>query len=115
MDFQFRIQRALERARSELLSSRNSDGYWTGELSSSALATATAVCALVVAEKNKGAFSGAGRLISAGLQWLASNANADGGWGDTVISKSNVSTTTLCWAALGAAPGAHSRYPSTIA
>jgi squalene-hopene/tetraprenyl-beta-curcumene cyclase len=35
------------------------------------------------------------------LQWVADHQNDDGGWGDTVKSKSNVSTTALCWAALG--------------
>ena len=38
-----------------------------------------------------------------GLRWLVANQNADGGWGDTVLSKSNISTTALCWAAFGAA------------
>ena len=34
--------------------------------------------------------------------------NADGGWGDTVLSLSNISTTSLAWAALAiAAPGLH--------
>ncbi|MFQ5495012.1 MAG: prenyltransferase/squalene oxidase repeat-containing protein [Phycisphaerae bacterium] len=36
-----------------------------------------------------------------GLDWIAANQNDDGGWGDTVDSPSNISTTTLCWAALG--------------
>src|SRR5439155_2300795 len=31
-------------------------------------------------------------------------ANADGGWGDTVLSRSNISTTMLVWAALLAEP-----------
>src|SRR5207244_3738041 len=38
-----------------------------------------------------------------GLRWLAEHRNSDGGWGDTVRSKSNISTTALCWAAFGAA------------
>ena len=33
-------------------------------------------------------------------QWLAEHQNADGGWGDTVKSFSNISTTMLCRAAL---------------
>ena len=40
--------------------------------------------------------------IDLGLSWLAANQNADGGWGDTTKSLSNISTTTLCWAAFGA-------------
>ena len=34
-----------------------------------------------------------------GLNWLAAHQNADGGWGDTVKSFSNISTTMLCRAA----------------
>lgn len=34
--------------------------------------------------------------------WIAANANADGGWGDTTDSPSNPSTTLLAWAALSA-------------
>src|SRR6185503_14509749 len=43
-----RLQRALERATAALLEARNPEGHWTGELSSSALSTATAVTALAV-------------------------------------------------------------------
>src|SRR6266566_3943731 len=39
-------------------------------------------------------------LIDNGLRWLAEHQNADGGWGDTVKSISNISTTMLCRAAL---------------
>ena len=38
------------------------------------------------------------------MAWLATHANADGGWGDTVCSLSNLSTTTLAWAAFGVCP-----------
>jgi len=41
-----------------------------------------------------------GPLIEGGAGWLAAHQNADGGWGDTVLSASNLSTTLLCWAAL---------------
>ena len=37
------------------------------------------------------------------MQWLVATQLADGSWGDTVASKGNLSTTLLCWAALGAA------------
>ena len=43
-------------------------------------------------------------LIERGLAWLATHANPDGGWGDTVGCKSNLSTTMLAWAALGTGP-----------
>ena len=73
-------------------------GFWTGELSSSALSTATAVTALATLDRVAHA-----ALIVRGLRWLAENQNVDGGWGDTTRSKSNISTTALCWAAFGAA------------
>src|SRR5207244_7191576 len=38
-------------------------------------------------------------LITNGLSWLAAHLNADGGWGDTVNSVSNISTTMLARAA----------------
>jgi squalene-hopene/tetraprenyl-beta-curcumene cyclase len=38
--------------------------------------------------------------IDAGMKWLAGHQNADGGWGDTVKSFSNISTAMLCRAAL---------------
>ncbi len=87
-----------------LLNERNERGVWEGELSTSALSTATAICALhqVDAKAHEA-------LILAGLDWLALNANEDGGWGDTVRSHSNLSTTALCWAAfaLDAKPTFH--------
>jgi squalene-hopene/tetraprenyl-beta-curcumene cyclase len=75
-----------------LLSERSPAGHWVGELSSSALSTATAVMALHLA-------GGRERLVAGGLDWLERTRNPDGGWGDTVRSISNISTTALCWAA----------------
>jgi squalene-hopene/tetraprenyl-beta-curcumene cyclase len=74
---------------------QNEGGYWEGELSSSALSTATAVVALHGVDAVRHA-----ALIEAGAGWLVANQNTDGGWGDTTISKSNLSTTLLCWSAL---------------
>jgi squalene-hopene/tetraprenyl-beta-curcumene cyclase len=44
-----------------------------------------------------------GRLddcIRGGARWLIGTQNADGGWGDTTRSRSNISTTAIVWAAL---------------
>lgn len=90
-----RLQTALENTRAHLLSLRNAAGHWEGELSSSALSTATAIVALHGVDSVKHA-----PWIEAGARWLVAHQNADGGWGDTTISKSNLSTTLLCWSAL---------------
>lgn len=104
MNLNSRVRAGLTLARSKLLEARNAQGYWAGELSSSALSTATAVCALAIAQRTQTPGSDrVNELISRGLEWLAANANHDGGWGDTTLSFSNISTTTLCWAAFGAA------------
>lgn len=95
---------ALQQARQVLLDRRVKAGHWEGELSSSALSTAITVCALR-------AWASASRcptgerleleaLCQKGLQWLAAHQNDDGGWGDTLLSHSNISTTALCWGAL---------------
>ena len=98
MNDRARLAAALQRATSALLAEMNAAGHWTGELSSSALSTATAVVALAKMDA-----PGNASLIRGGLRWLAEHVNADGGWGDTTRSKSNISTTALCWAAFGAA------------
>lgn len=93
-----RLDAALATATQTLLAELNPQGHWTGELSSSALSTATAVVALGAVDREQHR-----DLITGGLQWLARHQNADGGWGDTVKSRSNISTTALCWAALSGA------------
>ncbi len=98
------LERTLARARKMLLGSRNSSGHWVGELSSSALSTATAVCALTIVSRGgdgQAVSADIGNLVDGGRRWLIQHQNRDGGWGDTVDSPTNVSTTTLCWAALG--------------
>ncbi len=72
----------------------NDEGYWQGRLSSSALSTAVAVIALSMADD-----SSYNDLVADGINWLLANQNADGGWGDTIKSKSNISTTVLVWCA----------------
>jgi squalene-hopene/tetraprenyl-beta-curcumene cyclase len=89
-----RLRAAYLTARDALLAERVPEGHWVGELSTSALSTATAVMALHLVNP----FEHRER-IDAGLKWLADHQNADGGWGDTVKSISNISTTMLCRAA----------------
>jgi squalene-hopene/tetraprenyl-beta-curcumene cyclase len=79
-------------------------GRWTGELAASALSTAIAVVALYragpVADRAD---------IAAGVRWLVAHQNPDGSWGDTVLSRGNLSTTVVVWAALGYAGGGGAR------
>ncbi|MEM9701476.1 MAG: prenyltransferase/squalene oxidase repeat-containing protein, partial [Planctomycetota bacterium] len=118
-----RLERATETAIAHLLSERNEQGWWTGELSTSALSTAVASMALLqyllahepeaqARRSGHESTSMAGEeatsntslalraQIDAGCRWLLAHRNADGGWGDTVESKTNVSTTALCLATL---------------
>lgn len=77
------------------------NGTWEGELSASALSTATAVTALEhVRRKLPERSKEFEPLIDLGLEWLVDHQNEDGGWGDTVLSHSNISTTALCHATL---------------
>ena len=85
------------------LSDQAADGHWTGELSTSALSTATAISALSLCKKHQCLpeqyKSIATEAIEVGCQWLASHQNADGGFGDTDRSHSNIATSMLVQAA----------------
>src|SRR5919108_301047 len=94
-----------EVVRQKLLERRVRAGHWEGHLSSSALATATAVTALAEARRAGIEVSDGERLVDEGLGWLIRTRNADGGWGDTPDSVSNFSTTALVWAALNYGAG----------
>jgi squalene-hopene/tetraprenyl-beta-curcumene cyclase len=124
-----RLQAALAKARQALLDARTPAGHWEGELSASALSTATAVCALALLEKfrvSNSEFRDASgdtprsapdtrhSAIAHGLAWLAAHVNPDGGWGDTTLSLSNISTTALVWAAFGVVPGADEKYRAVV-
>ncbi|NVO12054.1 MAG: squalene--hopene cyclase [Bacteroidales bacterium] len=79
----------------KLIEEQNSNGFWTGQLSSSALGVSVAIVAI----KLKGLPNHEERVLK-GLQWLFNNVNIDGGYGDTSESESNVSTSFLCYAAV---------------
>ena len=88
-----------------LLAERAGSGTWVGQLSTSALSTATATLAIHLFVRSGGATGRAeslGRLVEAGRDWLLAHQNDDGGWGDTVLSFSNISTTMLAHATLSA-------------
>lgn len=96
-------EQSLETAVSTLLSERLEQGWWQGELSTSALSTATAVMALSLAEESpewESRRDDFRRLIDGGIHWLVAHQNEDGGWGDTILSVSNISTSMLVLAVL---------------
>lgn len=118
-----RLRRCYTRVRELLLAEQSPEHVWLGELSTSALSTATAVMALwqvqqalrkqvsAVSEQPAASnqppplnaqLSTLSSLILGGLKWLITHQNPDGGWGDTVQSFSNISTTMLCHATLAA-------------
>jgi squalene-hopene/tetraprenyl-beta-curcumene cyclase len=99
-----RIDRTLDVLTARLLARRNSSGVWEGKLASSALSTATAAIALTLAERAAGGMYT--RLTGRGRRWLVDHQNEDGGWGDTVLNFSNLSTSALCWSALSLDPAA---------
>lgn len=78
-----------------LLNELNEEGFWTGKLSSSALAVAVSIAAFHFddPEQNK-------KEIQLGFTWLKNNLNSDGSYGDTPESKGNTSTSLLVYAAL---------------
>src|SRR5215831_7731173 len=87
-----RLEKTYQTARAALLAERTPEGHWVGELSASALSTATAVSALALVQRHTAPAGRFDALIAGGVRWLADHQNADGGWGDTVKSVSNIST-----------------------
>ncbi|MDP1799103.1 MAG: prenyltransferase/squalene oxidase repeat-containing protein [Planctomycetaceae bacterium] len=108
------LRDAYERAASALLAEATPAGNWVGELSASALSTATAIATLsLLATKAPARASEVRPLIERGLAWLATKQNSDGGWGDTILSVSNISTTMLARAAF-VLSGEAQRFSDTI-
>ncbi|HND52434.1 MAG TPA: prenyltransferase/squalene oxidase repeat-containing protein, partial [Pirellulaceae bacterium] len=93
-----RLRLAYHRARADLLEARTSTGHWVGELSTSALSTATAVSALSLVASSTN--TPPSPLVAPAVRWLVKQQNGDGGWGDTDKSHSNIATTMLVRAAL---------------
>lgn len=121
-DFE-RLRLAQKAVRAELISERSSSGNWIGQISGSPVATAEAICALVLAhdcdagtsllslpsDDERNHDDGAAldhvlqcdlsELIVQSLHWLAQSQNEDGGWGDAARGKSNIAATLLVQAA----------------
>ena len=100
----------IDEATSLLLTKRTKGGLWRGELSSSAISTAVAIFALRQIDANRYA-----ETIQRGAEWLLRTMQADGSWGDSIESPSNMTATLLTYAALFAmdqAPEATRHYLS---
>lgn len=100
----------IDEATSLLLSKRTQGGLWRGELSSSAISTAVAIFALRQIDANRYT-----ETIQCGAEWLLHTMQADGSWGDSIESPSNMTATLLTYAALFAmdqAPEATRHYLS---
>lgn len=78
-----------------LLSKREAGRIWRGKLSSSAISTSVSVFALheIDAQKYE-------RQIAEGIAWLQQTMKADGSWGDSIESPSNLTATLLTYASL---------------
>ena len=114
---QDRLANCCRSVREALLDEISPSGHWEGELSTSALSTATAAMALEMMRRHGRIESVSSRaiaeLIDGGVSWLADHQNDDGGWGDTVQSLSNISTTFLARAVFRAT-GSEDRYRSVV-
>ena len=83
------LQNPSTEVRDQLLSQRTEDGHWVGQLSASALSTATAISTFSFYLESEPENSNAvdlGRMrnqIEGGIAWLMTQQNEDGGWGDT--------------------------------
>src|SRR5574344_1866420 len=91
-----------------LLAKRHEHGFWDGKLSSSALGVAVSVIAFH--------FYNSEQLrseIDNGINWLMSNSNTDGGFGDSPESISNISTSLLCYSALHVTRNQHREASTT--
>jgi squalene-hopene/tetraprenyl-beta-curcumene cyclase len=103
----------LNGLRNQLLSMREPAGYWAGELSASALSTATAISALATVRRSLGDANVSAHgdqidsLVARGIVYLDSQQNADGGYGDTDRSYSNIATSYLVFAARTLANNSH--------
>ncbi|MFO0940338.1 MAG: prenyltransferase/squalene oxidase repeat-containing protein, partial [Pirellulales bacterium] len=103
------IESAYQTALDFLRTEKTEDGHWIGQLSTSALSTATAISAMVMAQKQGCVIPSqeeiVSRAIEQGCTWLMNHQNFDGGWGDTDRSHSNIATTLLVIAASRLASG----------
>lgn len=98
------LERCLGTLIDRLRARRPAPDHWVGHLSSSALSTGTSILALHLVGLHRSSATLPSH-IQRGARWLVEHQNVDGGWGDTVRSRSNISTTAIVWAALSVVGG----------
>jgi len=89
------LQHSLDRVADHLRAEQRPTGYWVGELSTSALATAMSMVGLW--QTNRARYHSP---IVRGRHWLFATQHPDGGWGDAVVDPSNINATSLAIGAL---------------
>lgn len=89
------LQQRFDELTEILRSEMNPKGYWSGELSASALGVVVALAALHFHDRDAHS-----EEIKKSLGWLLENVNEDGSFGDTPDSPGNVSTSLLVYAAI---------------
>lgn len=89
------IEEMIQVTTKALLSKREVGQIWRGNLSSSAISTSVSVFALHEIDAVKYAL-----LINKGVSWLQQSMKADGTWGDSIESPSNMTATLLTYASL---------------
>ena len=102
------LQEMWHDAYGRLMQSRTANGMWNGRLSSSAISTSVSVFALQRIDSERYAFN-----IANGVKWLHDTMKADGTWGDSVESPSNMTATLLTYVSLyavGQAPAQAREY-----
>lgn len=103
MEWNGKLENGLGSVLAQLTELRTADGHWVGELSSSALSTATAITAIAFHLEATGEDDDElYEQVNSGLSWLVEQQNSDGGFGDTPLSHSNISTTMLTVASIHA-------------
>ncbi len=95
-----RIANAYAKVKHDVFAERGHAGHWVGQLSSSALSTATTVSALALVRRHDPRQTTLEPIIEGGIRYLIRAVHSDGGWGDTDLSDSNISTTMLAIAAI---------------
>jgi squalene-hopene/tetraprenyl-beta-curcumene cyclase len=88
------LQNRFDELAEILVKDMNPQGFWSGELSSSALGVAVAIAAFHFYDAEQFKLE-----IAKGFEWLKNNINADGSFGDSPQSPGNVSTSLLVYAA----------------